>query len=115
MNHTKKALLAGGVSLLACTALLAGTTFAWFTDSVSNTGNKIQAGKLAINAFAYDLAADGADGFTIEGVNGGDPFKFETDAQDLKVDASPIIDDTLFEPGKSNAKLLRVENAVPSR
>lgn len=54
---------------------------------------------------------DGADGFTIEGVNGGDPFKFETDAQDLKVDASPIIDDTLFEPGKSNAKLLRVENA----
>lgn len=111
MNHTKKALLAGGVSLLACTALLAGTTFAWFTDSVSNTGNKIQAGKLAINAFAYDLAADGADGFTIEGVNGGDPFKFETDAQDLKVDASPIIDDTMFEPGKSNAKLLRVENA----
>ena len=41
MSRTKKALLASGVFLLACAALLAGTTFAWFTDSVVNTGNKI--------------------------------------------------------------------------
>ena len=43
MSRTKKALLASGVFLLACAALLAGTTFAWFTDSVVNTGNKSEA------------------------------------------------------------------------
>ena len=111
MKTGKKSLLASGVSLLASAALLAGATFAWFTDSVTNTGNKIESGKLAINAYAYDLAADGTQSFTIEGVNGGEAFAFEATPQDLKTDKTPIIDDTLFEPGKSNAKLLKVENA----
>ena len=111
MKGNKKSLLASGVSLLASAALLAGATFAWFTDSVTNSGNKIQAGKLAINAYAYDLAADSTDGFTIEGVNGDKAFAFEATPQNLKTDKTPIINDTLFEPGKSNAKLLKVENA----
>ena len=110
MKGSKKSLLASGVSLLASVALLAGTTFAWFTDSVVNTGNKIQAGNLAIGAYAYDLAEDGEGGFKIEGVNGGNPFKFETEGQNLKTDKNPIISEELFEPGKSNAKLLKVEN-----
>lgn len=110
MKGTQKSLLASGVALLASAALLAGTTFAWFTDSVVNTGNKIQSGNLSIGAYAYDLAEDGEGGFKIEGVNGGNPFKFETTPQNLKTDKNPIINDTLFEPGKSNAKLLKVEN-----
>ena len=110
MMASKKSLLASGVALLASAALLAGTTFAWFTDSVVNTGNKIQAGNLAIGAYAYDLAEDGEGGFEIEGVNGGNPFKFETEGQNLKTDETPIISEELFEPGKSNAKLLKVEN-----
>ena len=111
MKASKKSLLASGVSLLASAALLVGATFAWFTDSVTNTGNKIESGKLAINAYAYDLAADGTQSFTIEGVNGGEAFAFEATPQDLKTDKTPIIGDTLFEPGKSNAKLLKIENA----
>ena len=111
MKSTKKSLLASGLALLASVALLAGTTFAWFTDSVTNSGNRIQAGSLKINAYAFDLAADGTDSFTIEGVNGGEAFAFEATPQDLKKDTSPIINDKLFEPGKSNAKLLKVENA----
>ena len=113
MKASKKSLLASGVALLASAALLAGTTFAWFTDSVVNTGNKIQAGNLAIGAYAYDLAEDGEGGFVIEGVNGGNPFKFKTEGQNLKKDETPIISEELeelFEPGKSNAKLLKVEN-----
>ena len=110
MKGSKKSLLASGVALLASVALLAGTTFAWFTDSVVNTGNKIQAGNLSIGAYAYDLAEDGEGGFKIEGVNGGNPFKFETEGQNLKTDKNPIISEELFEPGKSNAKLLKVEN-----
>ena len=49
MTNTKKSLLASGISLLVSCALLAGTTFAWFTDSVTNAGNKIQAGKLEVS------------------------------------------------------------------
>ena len=110
MKGNQKSLLASGVALLASVGLLAGTTFAWFTDSVVNTGNKIQAGNLAIGAYAYDLAEDGEGGFEIEGVNGGKAFAFETEGQNLKEDDAPIISKELFEPGKSNAKLLKVEN-----
>ena len=109
MKATKKSLLASGVVLLLCMTLLVGTTFAWFTDSVANTGNKITSGELSINAYAYDLGA-GGQSFTIAGVNGGQPITFSATAQDLKTDTSPIIEETLWEPGISSAKLLRVEN-----
>ncbi|MDR1628917.1 MAG: M73 family metallopeptidase [Oscillospiraceae bacterium] len=48
MKSTKKSILACAVSLLLCTAMLVGTTYAWFTDSVTNAGNSIQAGTLQI-------------------------------------------------------------------
>ena len=47
-QKTKHALVASVVSMAMCCALLLGTTFAWFTDSVTNTGNKIEAGTLDI-------------------------------------------------------------------
>lgn len=104
-------MLASGISLLASAALLAGTTFAWFTDSVTNTGNVITAGNLSINAYAYKLGS-GGQSFAIEGVNGDEAFTFESDnaCQDLKKDPSSIIEETLWEPGQSSAKLLKVEN-----
>ena len=49
MLKHKKSLLASGLALLVCFALLMGATFAWFTDSVSNTGNRIEAGELKID------------------------------------------------------------------
>ena len=111
MTNTKKSLIASGISLVVSVALLAGSTFAWFTDSVTNKGNKIQAGNLKIGAYAYDLDMDGTgDSFTIEGVNGGEKFTFEADPQDLKEDDTQIINETLWEPGKSSAKLLQVVN-----
>ena len=112
MKNTKKSLLASGLALLASVALLAGTTFAWFTDSVTNSGNRIQAGSLKINAYAYKLDPAGDD-FDIPGVNGGLHFGFVSDEerQDLKVNQSPIIQEMNWEPGQSSAKLLKVENA----
>ena len=107
--NTKKSLKASGLSLVLCLAMLIGTTFAWFTDSITNSGNKIQAGNLKIGAMAYDTGADGMS-VTIKGVNGGNPIQFEKDGQNLKEDNTPIINDKLFEPGKSNAKLLQVTN-----
>ena len=49
MTSARKSLWASGVSVLICIMLLVGTTFAWFTDSVTNTGNKIEAGTLIID------------------------------------------------------------------
>ena len=37
----------------ASVALLLGLTFAWFTDSVKNEGNRIQAGTLGIELFHH--------------------------------------------------------------
>ncbi len=111
MTNTKKSIIASGISLAVSVALLVGSTFAWFTDSVTNKGNKIQAGNLKIGAYAYDLDMNGTgESFTIKGVNGGEKFTFEADPQDLKEDDTQIISETLWEPGKSNAKLLKVVN-----
>ncbi len=43
---TKKALLGSLLALVLCFSMLVGTTFAWFTDNETLTGNKIQAGTL---------------------------------------------------------------------
>lgn len=44
----KKSLLFSILALILCTAMLLGTTFAWFTDSASTKVNKIQAGTLDV-------------------------------------------------------------------
>ena len=91
--------------LILSVALLTGTTLAWFTDEVTNKGNVITTGNLAIDAYAFDLTDTGSTGFTVEGVNGGQPFYFETDGQDLNTDTSPIITESNWEPGMTSAKL----------
>ena len=55
MKNTKKSLIASGISLAVSVALLAGSTFAWFTDSVVNKGNTIQAGNLEVGFEYRDL------------------------------------------------------------
>ena len=46
--NTKRSLLFSIVSLILCVAMLAGTTFAWFTDSVTSGKNTIVAGNLDV-------------------------------------------------------------------
>ena len=57
---TKRSLVAAGLVLLLCIAMLVGTTFAWFTDSASTAVNKIQAGTL--NVDIVDKNGDSLDG-----------------------------------------------------
>ncbi len=47
-KSTKRALLTSALAILACVAMLIGTTFAWFTDTASTSVNKIVSGKLDI-------------------------------------------------------------------
>ena len=48
MKKTKKSLLFSGLALMMSALLLVGTTFAWFTDSVTNKGNTIESGTLDV-------------------------------------------------------------------
>ena len=47
-KQTKRALLTSAMALFLCFAMLLGTTYAWFTDSVKSGNNIITAGNLDI-------------------------------------------------------------------
>lgn len=60
-KQTKRALLMSLLSLLLCCAMLIGSTFAWFTDSVTSGNNKIIAGNLDIElGYATAFKEDGS-------------------------------------------------------
>lgn len=104
----RKKLVASAVLIVASIALFLGLTFAWFTDSVTSKGNKIQAGTLGITATKADVGTGGPS-YTVAGLNGGSPIGFSSDIVDIE-GTTPIISENLWEPGRSNAKLLTVEN-----
>ena len=106
MVKTRKSLWAAGFALLVCILLLIGTTFAWFTDSVSNSGNKIQAGNLSIALLQKtDTMSDAqADAARDAGIDVSGEY---TDISDVLV---PIFDYTLWEPGYTDFKVLGVKN-----
>ena len=53
-KNTKRALLASVLSVVLCAAMLIGSTFAWFTDSVTSGGNQIVAGNLKADLIHVD-------------------------------------------------------------
>ena len=55
---TKKALVASLLSLALCFSMLIGTTFAWFTDSVTSANNIIKSGNLDIEMYWADGTED---------------------------------------------------------
>ena len=89
-RSTKRALLMSGLALLMCVSMLIGSTFAWFTDSVTSAGNKIQAGTLKIDLELLDKTS---------GV-----------WNSIKEDKTALFDYDLWEPGYTDVKILKVEN-----
>lgn len=55
-RNTKSALLTSILALFLCFTMLLGTTFAWFTDSVTSANNIIKAGNLDIELYHSDKA-----------------------------------------------------------
>ena len=51
---TKRALLTSITALIMCVVMLAGTTFAWFTDTAKTNVNKIEAGNLKVDIIGAD-------------------------------------------------------------
>ena len=87
---TKKALRGSLFALFLCIVLLIGTTFAWFTDSVSTGVNKIQAGNLKVG-----LEYKNAENKTFTSVT-----------EETKV----FNDGALWEPGHVEYAVLKVKN-----
>ena len=67
---TKRALLSSVVALFLCFSMLLGTTFAWFTDTVTSAGNVIQSGTLDVDL--VDAAGNSLAGDVIEFVTADD-------------------------------------------
>lgn len=100
VKTTKRALISSVVALLVCFTMLIGTTFAWFTDSVTSAGNKIVAGNLDVQLLmdadvdgTYDDISDSTSPIFGEG----------SIAQDNNAE-------TLWEPGKTQVAYLAIKN-----
>ncbi|MBQ8850208.1 MAG: hypothetical protein IJ011_07770 [Clostridia bacterium] len=99
-KSTKRALLASIASLLLCFTMLIGTTYAWFTDSVTSASNVIKTGNLDIKLL-MDTDVDGT-------------------YDDISDSTSPIFGEgsiaqnnnaaTLWEPGKTQVAYLAIQN-----
>ena len=85
---TRRALFSSIMALLLCCSMLVGTTFAWFTDSVTSTGNIIKSGTLDVEMYYGD------------------------DASSISNDASvgAIFNYDLWEPGFTQTKYVKVKN-----
>ena len=91
LKMTRRALLSSILALILCFSMLLGTTFAWFTDSVTSAGNVIKTGKLDVGFQWADGTADPASA-TWTDVEGA-MFKHDK-----------------WEPGYAVAKHLKVSN-----
>lgn len=112
MKAAKRSILICVLTLILSVSLLAGVTFAWFTDSITNSGNTIQSGELAIDATAYDRVDTEAGGLTVtidgENVASG-TYYFEAEGASLR-NGDPVITEENWQPGDMNAKLFTVSN-----
>ena len=89
---TKHALISSLISLALCFAMLVGTTFAWYTDSITSGRNNIVAGSLNLSLTYRKVVND-----------------VETWAE--VTDQTPIFpDDLSFEPGAVHVAYVKVAN-----
>lgn len=93
-KNTQRALLASVLSLVLCFAMLVGSTFAWFTDTVSSNGNIIKSGTLDVEM----QWADGTESLT-------DP---DTEWKDAAEGA--IFNYSLWEPGYTEVRHVKISN-----
>ena len=91
-KSTKRALLMSALALLMCVSMLIGSTFAWFTDSVTSSGNIIKSGTLDVTMEWKDATATGAQQ-TYKDASEGAIFNYDK-----------------WEPGYVEAKNIKISN-----
>lgn len=98
LKHIKRALFSSIVALMLCFSMLLGTTFAWFTDTVTSSGNKIVAGTLDVELILHTATGD---------------FNISEDSRPIFGPGSIAqnnASETLWEPGKTQTVYLSIKN-----
>ncbi|MBO5123000.1 MAG: hypothetical protein J6B99_07530, partial [Oscillospiraceae bacterium] len=91
---TKRALAMSFVSVFLCVCMLVGTTFAWFTDSVTSSNNIIKSGTLDVEMYWAK----------------GNEAVPTTDAGWTNAATGAIFNSQLWEPGYVEARHIKIEN-----
>ena len=91
-KSTKSALITSVLALFLCFAMLLGSTFAWFTDSVASANNIITSGNLDMKLSFKDYGAENTEW--------------------TEIDKNTVVfgKDALYEPGYTEAVWIKVEN-----
>ena len=89
-HSTKRALIASILSLMLCFTMLLGTTFAWFTDSVTSANNIITSGNLDVELY-----------YQVEG---------QSDWTKVTDTTNVFKENALWEPGYTEVVKLKVVN-----
>lgn len=92
MKVVKRSIILCALSLALCVALLVGSTFAWFSDSITNSGNTITAGNLTAQ-WSYRTLND-------------DTAAYEPVSEELALFSA----DTVWQPGEPQGYDFKVEN-----
>ena len=98
---TKRALLTSVLSLVLCFAMLLGTTFAWFTDTVTSSGNVIQTGDLDVELYQHISATE-----TVKISDSNKPIFGAADSTSANENTA----NTLWEPGKTQTVYFSIVN-----
>jgi predicted ribosomally synthesized peptide with SipW-like signal peptide len=92
MKNTRKLLVSSMIMILSCCLLFAGTTFAWFSDSVTSENNIITAGNLDVK-LEYSFTAEK-----------------EEDWKVVEEDTSILTEGDKWEPGFTKVVYFRISN-----
>lgn len=92
MKAVKRSIILCALSLALCVALLVGSTFAWFSDSITNSGNTITAGNLTAK-WSYRTLND-------------DTAAYEPVSEELALFSA----DTVWQPGEPHGYDFKLEN-----
>ena len=106
LKATKKALVSSVLALVMCFTMLLGTTFAWFTDSVTSSGNVIQAGKLDVELYKWNDTVDAEHANATAISESSEPIFGKADSTTANANTA----DTLWEPGKTQTVYLSIKN-----
>ena len=90
---TRRSVLASFLALAVCMSMLIGTSYAWFTDSVTSSGNIIKSGKLDVEMYWADGKGTADTNAEWKDASAGAIFKYE-----------------LWEPGYVAARHINIKN-----
>ena len=92
MKSTKRSLFLSAMALLLCTSMLIGTTYAWFTESITSNKNIITGGNMDVELYWTTTPND------------------DNSWAKVNADTNVFMEGALWEPGHTEVVYLKVAN-----